>query len=201
MINSFVFAISVTRSVSIRFASLWRRFDLLYSIFGRHEKQQRDKDIELMHKFSRRVIVQRRELLMNSKNAESNGDEAVGTKQKMAFLDILLRSEIDGKPLSDVEILEEVTTFMFAGHDTTTAAISAICYALSRHEAVQNKLFKEIVDVFGTDKQSPITYHKLNELKYMDLVIKETLRLYPPVPAIGRRIDHDIKLGKRKTIN
>lgn len=69
-------------------------------------------------------------------------------------------------------------------------------FALSRHKHVQDKVLAEIVSIFGANANAPITYRQLNELKYMDLVIKESLRFYPAVPAIGRYIDHDIVLGK-----
>lgn len=68
-------------------------------------------------------------------------------------------------------------------------------YELSRNKHVQDKLFREVVNVFGTDKDAPITYRQLNELKYMEAVIKETMRLYPAVPQIGRYIDKDLILG------
>lgn len=67
---------------------------------------------------------------------------------------------------------------------------------LSRHKYVQDKLFAEIKQVFGNDKNAPITYRQLQELKYIELVTKESFRLYPPVPGIGRTIEEDIKLGK-----
>lgn len=66
---------------------------------------------------------------------------------------------------------------------------------LSRHKYVQNKVFDEILDVVGCDKSSPITYSKLQSLRYLDAVIKESFRIHPPVSMIGRYVDHDIKLG------
>lgn len=84
----------------------------------------------------------------------------------------------------------------FQGHDTTTYAISAILHALSRHKHVQDKLANEVVGIFGANKTVEITCRQLNELKYMDLVIKETLRYYPVVAGIGRYIDNDFVLGK-----
>lgn len=55
----------------------------------------------------------------------------------MAFLDTLLSSTIDGRPLIRQEIYEEVSTFMFEGHDTTTSGVSFSVYLLSRHPDVQ----------------------------------------------------------------
>lgn len=67
---------------------------------------------------------------------------------------------------------------------------------LSRHKHIQDKVFEEIKIVFGIDKNEPITYKRLQELKYTEMVIKETLRMMPAVPAIGRLTDEDIVLGK-----
>lgn len=67
---------------------------------------------------------------------------------------------------------------------------------LSRNKHIQDKVYDEIKDVFGDDKSNPITYHQLLELKYMELVLKETMRLHPAVQIIGRNVDRDLKLGK-----
>lgn len=69
---------------------------------------------------------------------------------------------------------------------------------LSRHKHVQDKIFDEIKTVVGSASNVSITYRHIHELKYIDLVIKETLRLMPSVPAIGRFIDEDIILGNFK---
>lgn len=68
-------------------------------------------------------------------------------------------------------------------------------YTISRHKDVQDKLFNEVREVFGDDKNAPVSHRQLHELKYLDAVIKETLRLYPPVQRIGRQTDVDIHLG------
>lgn len=83
-------------------------------------KQQKEA-LGVLHGFTDSVIQRRREdslkhgINKNDKfNNEKFEDEAIGGRQKRAFLDSLLHSTIDGKPLDDLEIREEVDTFMFA---------------------------------------------------------------------------------------
>lgn len=59
----------------------------------------------------------------------------------------------------------------------------------------QKELFKEIDSIFNGSNRS-ITLQDLNEMKYLERVIKEALRLYPSVAFIGRRLSEDIELGK-----
>lgn len=119
----------------------------------------------------------------------------MGIKKRLALLDVLLKSTIDGEPLSDEQIREEVNTFMFEGHDTTTSAISFCLYLLSRYPNVQQKLFEEIRTHFGDDLERQINYRDLQNLNYLNCVVKEALRIYPPIPAIGRGLREECKLG------
>lgn len=86
-------------------------------------------------------------------------------------------------------------SFQFKGRNSSPIAIAFVLYALGQHTNVQEKLFKEIKNVFGSDKNEPITSQQLQELTYLDFVIKESMRLYPPIPAIARYIEEDISLG------
>lgn len=85
--------------------------------------------------------------------------------------------------------------FWQKGHDTTTSGITFCLYNIAKHPEVQEKCIEEIVSVFGTDGKQPITLSQLNQLAYLDMVIKESLRLYPSVPLIGRKAMEDIKLS------
>lgn len=71
-----------------------------------------------------------------------------------------------------------------------------ILWALSRHRRIQDRVFKEILDVIGADKNAPVTYKQLQNLRYLDSVIKETLRISPVIPIIGRYLDANVMLGK-----
>lgn len=120
----------------------------------------------------------------------------MGQKKRMAFLDVLLQATVDGKPLSNNDIREEVETFMFEGHDTTTSGISFCLYLLSRHPSIQQKVFEELIQTLGADIEAPITMRDLNNLKYLEAVIRESLRLFPSVPMIARHCLQDTKIGK-----
>ncbi|XP_050329316.1 cytochrome P450 4d1 [Bactrocera neohumeralis] len=184
------------------------RFDLTYRFtkLAREEKRA----LSVLHGFTERIIMQRRrELLraqenplnaaadknpMNGYSATDN-DADVGAKRKQAFLDILLHAEIDGKPLSNLDIREEVDTFMFEGHDTTSAAITFFFYNIATYPECQRKCYAEIVDIFGKDTSKPVTYEALNNLTYVELCIKETLRLFPSVPLLGRKVTQECEIN------
>ena len=70
------------------------------------------------------------------------------------------------------------STFIFAGHDTSTAAISRILHQLTLHPNVQDRLRKEVTE--ARSQYGDLDYDTLMNLPYMDSVVRETLRVFPP---------------------
>lgn len=83
------------------------------------------------------------------------------------------------------------------GHDTTTAGISWTIFLVGLHPQVQEKIFQEMDSIFK-DSDRNATLNDLNEMKYLDRVIKEALRLYPAVPKVGRLLSEDVQLDEYK---
>lgn len=161
-----------------------KRIDFLYQFT--EMKQKEKKVLKLLHGFTDKVIEERRDELLKIKKELTEIDE----KKKKTLLDILLTSTIGDVPLSNEDIREEVSTFLFAGHGTITSALSFILYNIAKHSKVQEKIFQEVCEVFGSNEK--VSVQKLNNLKYLDLVIKETFRMTPPVAFIGRRLKEEV---------
>lgn len=153
------------------------------------------KYLKILHDFADNVIIKRREELVN-RITETDVQAVDDSKRSCALLNILLQSSVNGEPLRNEDIREEVDTFMFAGHDTTTSGISFCLYNLAKHPEVQQKVFDEIKSVIGDDARKPVSFNDLNDLHYLDLVIKETLRMYPSVPFFGREVQEDIEISE-----
>nr|AGT51299.1 cytochrome P450 [Aedes albopictus] len=168
----------------------------IYTVVHPNAYEQR-KIVRELHEFTDNVIANRRKQLQSEQTLDINRNvEGVYTKQKMTFLDLLLNVTIDGNPLSDVDIREEVDTFMFEGHDTTTSGISFTLWHLAKYQDVQQKLYEEIDRVLGKDKaNADLTNLQIQELEYLDMVVKESLRLIPPVPIIGRTLVEDMEMN------
>ena len=130
-----------------------------------------------------KVIQERREALKDRAEQES-----LRQKKHLDFLDILLEAKDDqDNGFTDEEIREEVVTFMFAGYDTTASAISWALYNLARFPEHQKKCQDEIDAVFK-DKEE-LEWQDLGNLNYLQLCIKESMRIFAPVPVISRSLD------------
>uniref|UniRef100_A0A1A9ZLJ0 Cytochrome P450 n=1 Tax=Glossina pallidipes TaxID=7398 RepID=A0A1A9ZLJ0_GLOPL len=173
--------------------------NFLYNITHILDNVRVKKSIRIMHEFTNSIIRERRKALNDSLIEENQKDTErdleVGTRKSVAFLDLLLQSTIDGKPLSNEDIREEVDTFMFEGHDTTTSGLAHTLYRLARHPNAQQKAYEEVQQVLNKSKSEPITMKDLQNLKYLECVIKEALRLHPSVPLISRVSEEEFKIG------
>ncbi|KDR81977.1 hypothetical protein GALMADRAFT_240373 [Galerina marginata CBS 339.88] len=88
----------------------------------------------------------------------------------------------ENQRLSDRDVLGQIPTFMSAGHETTSISSTWAFYALSQNKDAQTKLREELMTI-STDNP---TMDELNSLPYLDTVVRESLRLYAPVPETSR---------------
>ncbi|XP_068081149.1 cytochrome P450 9e2 [Anabrus simplex] len=100
--------------------------------------------------------------------------------------DVMANGSVKAKKidLTDEDIEAQVMIFFFAGFDTASTLLSFTSIMLATHEDVQRKLQQEVDEMLGDDHQ--LTYEKVQKMKYLDMVISESLRFYPPAPFLDR---------------
>ncbi|KAM3864770.1 cytochrome P450 4V8 [Diretmus argenteus] len=180
----------MTDIVSRRQRAPWFWPEFMYNFFG--EAWEHNKRLKILHSFTSNVIREKAESI---DNVESDSESEQGVRKRRAFLDMLLKTtDEDGNNLSHQDIQEEVDTFMFRGHDTTAAAMNWTIHLLGSHPEVQRKAHQELQEVFGMSDR-PINTEDLKKLKYLECVIKESLRLFPSVPFFARSICEDCHIN------
>ncbi|XP_047996311.1 cytochrome P450 4C1-like [Leguminivora glycinivorella] len=169
--------------------SPWLQPDFIYHRLPAGRRH--DKYLKTIHSFSDNLIHGRKQQRMKDME-EFETIEEDGVKKRLAFLDLLL--EVESRGEIDLEgIREEVNTFMFEGHDTTANALIFSIMLLANHPEAQDKIREEYRMIIG-GKDRAFTMSDFTEMKYLEAVIKETLRLYPSVPFIGRTVTEDFML-------
>ena len=102
------------------------------------------------------------------------------------------RDEDDGSGMSDQQLRDEIATLMLAGHETTANTLSWTWMLLAQHPEVEAKLHAELEQEL---KGRLPTIEDLQKLPYTDAVIKESMRVYPPVAVLGREATEDVVVG------
>jgi cytochrome P450 len=101
-------------------------------------------------------------------------------------------TEGDGGHMTDDQLRDELMTIFLAGHETTANALTWTWYLLSQNPEVETKLHEEIDEVLAG--QLPAFEH-VAHLKYTEMVLAESMRLYPPAWALGRMALDDFEIG------
>ncbi|NWX81702.1 CP4B1 protein, partial [Nothoprocta pentlandii] len=144
------------------------------------------KACKLAHQHTDKVIQERKESLKDEQEFEK-----IQKKRHLDFLDILLcAKDENGSGLSDEDLRAEVDTFMFEGHDTTASGISWLLYCLASHPEHQTRCREEIQGILGD--RDTLRWEDLGKMTYTTMCIKESLRLYPPVPGVARQLSKPI---------
>jgi cytochrome P450 len=140
-----------------------------------------------------RKLIASRRVLDDIVFGEIKRRRAAPDDERQDILSLLLggRGEA-GEAFTDREVRDQVMTLMFAGHDTSTSTLSFMMHELARHPDVAERLREEQDRVLGG---KPPTVDSLEEMPYLDMVLDEVLRLYPPAWIGPRRAVRDFEFG------
>ncbi|CAL1294909.1 unnamed protein product [Larinioides sclopetarius] len=140
--------------------------------------------VKVVHDFTRNIIQQK--LKRYSRDQRDQGN-----RKRKALLDFLLDRHMEEGELSEEDIREEVNTFASAGHETVSISIVWALYLIGLYKDVQTKIHEELDKVIGKDTTREVLEKDLNDLEYLDCVLKEASRLYPAAPWFGRKFPKD----------
>ncbi|XP_076327890.1 cytochrome P450 4C1-like isoform X2 [Tachypleus tridentatus] len=174
---------------------LWPMVLFSLSSYGRRFK----KGLTELHNFTRTIIRNRKAQILVIRASGNEQDDSNDNKLKtrQPLLDLMINHHLNDPSLTLEDIREEVDTFMFEGHDTTAMGISWTLYLIGLDSFVQKKIQDELDSVFGNDTERSITIEDIKQLKYMDCALKEGLRIFPPVPFIGRTLREDVVVRQK----
>ena len=106
---------------------------------------------------------------------------------------LLLAQYEDGTKMSQKQVMDELITLFVAGHETTSNALTWAFYLLATHPEIQTKLQQELDDVL---KGKTAEFTDLKSLVYTEMVVKESMRLLPPVWVLNtRQANEDTVVG------
>lgn len=137
-----------------------------------------------LDKFTMEMIASRRQLKK----------EGLLTDRK-CLLDYMIEIAEKNPDFTDNDIVNEACTFMLAGQDSVGAAVAFCIFLLAQNQDCQKRCVDELEEIFQRDNR-PVTMHDLKEMRYLEMCIKETLRLYPSVPMLARKTGEETQLGK-----
>ncbi|MEU6767382.1 cytochrome P450 [Streptomyces sp. NPDC046853] len=130
-------------------------------------------------------------------SARADGTPGAGPAEDLLGLMLSAAHPGDGSKLDTANIRNQVITFLIAGHETTSGAMSFALYYLAKHPAVLDLVRREVDALWGDAADPEPTFDDVGRLTYTRQVLNEALRLWPTAAAFGRHAREDTLLGGR----
>lgn len=147
-------------------------------------KRQYERDIQSMFSLVDKIIAERK----------ASGDQG-GTDLLARML--TAKDPETGQQLDDQNIRYQIITFLIAGHETTSGLLSFAIYFLLKHPEVLEKAYREVDEVLT----GPLpTYEQVLKLKYVRMILNESLRLWPTAPQFSLFAKEDTVIGGKYPI-
>jgi cytochrome P450 len=145
------------------------------------------------------LIADRRRWEGDSDNSKSHDQDLLS--RLMQAQDLVSPNNNNQEKMSDKQVRDEVMTIFIAGHETTANALTWTFYLLSQNQDVERKLHDEINSVLGDSSDNSVgnripSANDIPKLQYTEKVLRESMRLYPPVWTIGRYVENDYYVGE-----
>lgn len=165
--------------------SSWTRIDFLFRLFSKDYRKHKTS-LEILHTYTDTLIENARN---NYFHPEPNENRILNLVEMLLTAEN--RNEIDAKGIKD-----EVNTCLLAGHDLIATLISFTLLSLAKNLDVQERIYREIVNVDGSSRTTNICGGNIARLLYLTNTIKETQRYYPTVPARESVLTDEGFIGK-----
>ncbi|KAI8150362.1 cytochrome P450 [Fennellomyces sp. T-0311] len=169
-------------------------FDPFYLIFPFFDKpfyrrffpkrQKVHQEVTTFNNMIDGVIANKRKILSEEQHSFSTTNDS-----EKDLLTLMLEASKEGNgTLSDDELRADLIMFFIAGHDTTATALAYAMYHLAVNQDMQRRARKEVINVLGDEPEDVIpTAEQAREMPYINMIIKETLRINPPLAGTTPR--------------
>jgi cytochrome P450 len=135
-------------------------------------------------RYRQQLLAEMEKIILRRQKEDNPGEDALG---------ILLQArDEDGNSLPLEELKDQILLLLFAGHETLTSAIASFCLLMAQHPDVTARA-REEQQQFPTSE--PLTMERLKQMTYLDAILKEVLRVTPPVGGGFREVIEDCEYG------
>jgi len=151
-----------------------------------------NKQVTLIMDEKTETRKQRPEKILTSKDEDEYDNNE--KREERDLLDLMMDCQNEeGAVLTREELANQTKTFLLAGYETSSTCILWTMHLLALHPDIQEKLAEEIRSVIGTDRAP--SADDIDKMQYMYKVLRESLRIRPPIPFVLRHASEDTSLG------
>ncbi|XP_053691293.1 cytochrome P450 4C1-like [Sabethes cyaneus] len=176
-----------------RIYKAWLHPDFIYKLTAAYREEK--ACYKMFQEMSRKVFeirkAERRKNPVTLTSSTVRDEDNIRPRQ--IFIEKLEQIAEETNVLDEEGVIENLDTFIFASNDTTAAAIASTLLLIAMHPNVQERLYQEITEALPRDY---IEYEDLSKLVYLEMVIKESMRLIPAGAAIARVCEKEIQVGE-----
>ncbi|XP_019562033.3 cytochrome P450 4c21-like [Aedes albopictus] len=179
--------------INHRIYSVWLHPEWIYqkTKYYQEEKKYFDKFYKILNK----ILSERQTLRKDLKTSEIN--ENASLNKPLIFIDQVQKLSEEAQVFDDTDVLHELSTIIIGGNETSALTLTHVILLLAMHQDIQEKVYDEIVNVLGsTDPSITVDNEHLSKLSYMEMVIKESMRLLPIAAVFGRKCTAPTRISK-----